>query len=152
MAQSKVYLDLADEFARIHTGCMKVHVGCIIIKPDGRIAGVGANTSNPCCTDKGVCHRIELYGENSKEHRLPSDCNAVHSEINAIIDAGKDCYGSTAYITRYPCEACARALVQAGIKKIVYGRTQKISQLTEEILKGVEVVWKKDWDAEDTTY
>ena len=152
MAQSKVYLDLADEFARIHTGRMKVHVGCTIIKPDGRIAGVGANTSNPCCKDKGICHRIELYGDNSKEHRLPSDCNAVHSEINAIIDAGYDCKGATAYVTRYPCEACARALVQAGIKKVVYGRQQEISNLTKEILKGVEVIWEKDWNAEDVTY
>ena len=152
MALTNAYLNLADEFARNYTGCMKVHVGCIIVKPNGRIAGMGANTSNPCCKSKGICHRIELYGENSKEHRLPSDCNAVHSEINAIIDAGHDCKGSTAYVTRYPCESCARALVQAGIKKVVYGRGQEISDHTKEILKGVEVVWEKEWAAEDVEY
>lgn len=147
--KNKLFLGLANRFAEIYTGCMKVHVGCAIVNKEGNVVGLGANTSNPCCKDKGMCHRVELYGNNSKEHRLPSDCNAVHSEINAIIDAGKECNGATAYVTRYPCEACARALVQAGIKKVVYGRTQEISNLTKEILKGIEIVWEKDWEAED---
>ena len=152
MYKDLMYLELADRNAKQGTGCLKVDVGCIITNQAGTILGEGVNTSNPCCKDKGICHRIELYGENSKLHRLPSDCNSVHSEINAIIDAGrkgKSCEGGIAYITRYPCEACARALVQAGIKKVVYGRTQEISELTKEVLKGVKVVWRKDWDSKD---
>jgi deoxycytidylate deaminase len=36
-------------------------------------------------------------------------------------------------VTRYPCEACARAIVAAGIKHVVYAGKEQISQQTEEI-------------------
>ena len=132
---NKFYLDQADKYARKNTGCTKVHVGCVIVDPTTeKIVGIGANTSNPNCKKKGVCHRVEVYGDNSKEHRLPSDCNAVHSEISALICAGRSAKDCVAFVTRYPCEACARALAQAGIRRVVYGRTQEVSPLTKEIL------------------
>jgi deoxycytidylate deaminase len=60
-------------------------------------------------------------------------------------------YDSSIYVTRYPCEACARAIVAAGIKHVYYGRQQEISDETKLIFAtaGVEVVWVKTWTAED---
>ena len=117
----------------------------------------GANKTLPVnCRAEG-CRREELYGENSKDHRLPSDCRAIHSEVDAITTAarlGIPTKDSTMYVTRYPCEACARAIVSAKIKKVVYGRKQEISEETKKIFEAgnVSVEWLSDWDYEDVTF
>lgn len=147
-------LDLAHEHALYASGCKKVKVGALIVNSRGRITAVGANVCVPnyCQTAKG-CRRVELYGEDSKNHRLPSDCRAVHSEINAIVNAEGDTVRATIYITRYPCEACARVICLSGITHVIYGREQEISQETYDIFEssGVFVSWAKEWTAPDTT-
>jgi dCMP deaminase len=50
-------------------------------------------------------------------------CRAVHAEQNVIIQAaihGKDTRGSTIYVTCQPCVICAKILVNAGIRKVIY--------------------------------
>lgn len=144
------WLDIANTYAGKMSGCVKVSVGSIIVK-DNCIVGLGANRSFPdLCKARG-CLRIEKYGNNDKTHRSPADCRALHSEIDAICSAREDLSGSTIYVTRYPCEACARAIVAAGITSVVYGRQQKISEETEQIFADghVHVLWYKSWDAPD---
>ena len=43
-----------------------------------------------------------------------------HSELNAILNAGKDLRDSTIYVTLFPCNECAKAIIQSGIKHIIY--------------------------------
>lgn len=146
-----LYLDIAHEYAKKMSGCQKVQVGSVIVK-NGNIISIGANVALPdLCKYRG-CLRVELYGEDSKNHRLPSDCRAIHSEIHAISRLHESAAGATIYITRYPCEACARAIVSAGIKRVVWGRGQDISDQTKELFEkyGVEYRWEKGWTAEDT--
>lgn len=148
-------LDEAQQYADKNTGCRKVAVGAVLVGKMGntevRLFGVNKAIPNLC---KSVeCRRVELYGEDSKNHRLPSDCRAVHSEIDVICQAarfGVSVKGATLFITRYPCEACARAIVAAGISKVYYGREQEVSEETKKILENVELVWVKDWTYEDT--
>jgi dCMP deaminase len=40
--------------------------------------------------------------------------------MNAILNAHKDLRGSTIYVTLFPCNECAKAIIQAGIKKVIY--------------------------------
>lgn len=48
----------------------------------------------------------------------------MHAEENAVIEGGRaKTKGGTCYVTTYPCLTCAKSLVQAGIKRIVYDRT-----------------------------
>ena len=151
------FLDDAQEYANIHSTCAKVKVGSLIrvrdIKADMKVNFYGCNHGVHNCVENG-CRRIQLYGENSKEHRLPSDCDALHSEIDAICQAARLGFrlnGATIYVTRYPCEACARAIAASGIKKVVYGRKESISDYTKHILQSanVEIVKVEDWDEED---
>ena len=149
------FLDDAQEYADKESGCKKVAVGtALVINSAYEIVVYGANKTLPiCCKERG-CRRIALYGEDSKNHRLPSDCRAVHSEIDAIAQAaafGMSTKGATMFITRYPCEACARAIVRAGIKKVYYGREQEISAETERIFEAGDVIVKcvKEWKYED---
>ena len=144
------WLDMANVYAGIMSGCTKVTVGSVIVK-NGRALSYGANRAVPdLCQFRG-CLRVEKYGDNDKTHRSPADCRAIHSEIDAICNAREDLRGATIYVTRYPCEACARAIVSAGIMRVVYGRQQKISDETDRIFAdgGVNVIWDKDWDAPD---
>ena len=148
-------LDKAMKHAHERSGCCKVAVGCVIYNPNTHNKVYGANRAIPnLCKTKG-CLRLEKYGEDSKNHRNPDDCRAIHSEIDAI---GRACkYGlhthmATAYVTRYPCEACARALVSAGIARVVYGGTTRISEATQEIFNtvGIDVEFAEDWMEDDT--
>ena len=45
----------------------------------------------------------------------------VHAELNAILNAsGKDLRGAKLYVALFPCNECAKAIIQAGIKEVVY--------------------------------
>ena len=44
----------------------------------------------------------------------------VHAEINAIFNAHKDIRGATIYCTLFPCNECAQAMIQTGVKEVVY--------------------------------
>lgn len=143
----------AHMMANAESGCTKVVVGCAISTPKATLFGANVTVPPLCRTARG-CLRVELYGEDSKNHRLPGDCRAVHSEVDAICKAAKagiSIDGGTAVVTRYPCEACARALVRAGIKEVYYGRQQEITDQTKEIFAsaGVKCVWVKSFEAED---
>ena len=150
-----MYLNIAGEYAKQMTGCTKVAVGsCLVHK--GAILSRGANRAMPdLCRTEG-CLRVAKYGDNSKQHRNPEDCRAIHAEADAICKASKygiSTSGATLYVTRYPCEACARLIATAGIKRVVYGRNQPISAQTKQIfeLAGVDCVNCSDYTEEDTS-
>lgn len=149
----KVYLDMAHTYAKCMSGCTKVAVGSVITDENGSILSFGANVTIPNLCKREGCLRIAKYGNNAKEHRLPSDCRAIHSEVDAICHLEKSARGGSIYVTRYPCEACARAIVAAGISTVYYGRQQEISEQTEDIFcyGSVNVCHISSWDAEDTT-
>lgn len=146
-------LNIAQAYADEYSGCKKVRVGALLVK-DNNILSLGCNFTHPSylCLDV-ECMRVQKYGDNAKEHRLPADCRAVHAEISAIARCPVSCAGSTMFVTRYPCEACARAIVEAGITSVFYGRNQLISAETTHIFSEAGIdCWNVDsWVAEDTT-
>ena len=149
-------LSLAQEYADEHSGCKKVSVGAVIVT-NGTVPWLvfGANRAVPDLCKSTECRRIELYGEDSKNHRLPSDCRSIHSEIDAICNAAKlgiSIEGATIFVTRYPCEACARAIISSGIKMVCYGREQQISKETTNMLmrEGVNFCWYREFKRDDT--
>lgn len=151
MTESEEILNGANSYAKKRSTCAKVHVGSVIVTKQGEYI-YGCNHGVMNCVENG-CRRVRLYGENSKIHRLPSDCDALHSEVDAICKAagrGVRLEGATIYITRYPCEACARAIAASGIRKVIYGRNEDISEYTGMILAdaGVEIE-KVNWVEED---
>lgn len=145
-------LALASDYAKQNSTCMKVTVGSVIVPKNHFGIVYGCNRGIHDCVHNG-CRRIQLYGENSKAHRLPSDCDAIHSEVDAITQAARSgilLEGATIWVTRYPCEACARAIANSGITRVVYGRKEEISDYTAAILKSknIEIV-HADWEEED---
>ena len=90
-------------------------VGACIVSPDNIIISTGYNgLPNGCSDDE---YPWEREGEETKYPYV------VHAELNAILNAnGRDLRGSRLYVALFPCNECAKAIIQAGIKTIVYGQ------------------------------
>ena len=97
-------------------------IGAVIVK-NKRILTTGYNGAPAgikSCTEKGECMRRKLNIPSGTRHEL---CYAIHAEQNAIIQAAKlgiSIDGATLYCTHQPCSVCARIIINAGIRRVVY--------------------------------
>ena len=97
-------------------------VGAVIVK-DKRIMTTGYNgapSGIENCKARGECLRRKLNVASGTNLEL---CYAVHAEQNAIAQAAKlgiSVDGATLYCTHQPCVLCAKMIVNAGIKRVVY--------------------------------
>ena len=106
------------------SSCYKVNrkVGAVIVK-DKRILTTGYNGAGSgisSCVDRGFCLREQMNIPSGTRHEI---CYAVHAEQNAIIQAAKlgvSVQGATLYCTHQPCSICAKMIINAGIKRVVY--------------------------------
>ncbi|MDH7482955.1 MAG: cytidine/deoxycytidylate deaminase family protein [Armatimonadota bacterium] len=116
----KYFLEIAQVVAKRST-CLRRQIGAVIVR-DRRILATGYNgapSGLAHCLDIG-CLRDKMGIASGTRTEL---CRALHSEMNAIIQAaqhGVSTKGATLYCTHQPCSVCARMLVNAGIARIVY--------------------------------
>ncbi len=91
-------------------------VGACIVNRDNKIVSVGYNGMPTGCLDDDM--PWEREGEKALDTKYPFVC---HAELNAILNSniGNLC-GCTVYVTLFPCNECAKAIIQSGIKKVVY--------------------------------
>ncbi len=90
-------------------------VGACIVSPEKKIIGVGYNGFPIGCSDDEL--PWERDGEWA-ETKYPYVC---HAELNAILNSSLPTLrGATLYVALFPCNECAKAIIQVGIKKIVY--------------------------------
>ena len=73
----------------------EVPIGCVIVH-EGKIIARGYNRRN---TDKNTLS---------------------HAELNAILNSNHDLKNSKIYVTLFPCNECAKAVIQSGIKEVIY--------------------------------
>lgn len=115
------FMELAAVVAKRST-CLRNQVGAIIVK-DKRILSTGYNGAPrklQHCLDIG-CIRQQNNIPSGTRHEL---CRAVHAEQNAIIQAalhGVSIEDATVYCTHQPCILCAKMLINAKIKRVVFG-------------------------------
>ena len=90
-------------------------VGACIVDNGKRILSTGYNGfPQGCSDDEFPWNRDEDLGETKYQY-------VVHAELNAILNAsGKSLAGSTLYVGLFPCNECAKAIIQAGIKEIIF--------------------------------
>ncbi|MCR5141695.1 MAG: dCMP deaminase family protein [Ruminococcus sp.] len=89
-------------------------VGACIVSDENKILSVGYNGMPMGCSDDEI--PWEREGE-LLETKYPYVC---HAELNAILNSGTSLRGSRLYVTLFPCNECAKALIQAGIREVVY--------------------------------
>lgn len=91
-------------------------VGACIVNDDNRIVSVGYNGFPRGCSDEDF--PWERTADNQNDTKYPFVC---HAELNAILNSnGIGVKGSRIYVALFPCNECAKAIIQAGIKEIIY--------------------------------
>ncbi|MBE6940975.1 MAG: dCMP deaminase family protein [Ruminococcaceae bacterium] len=88
-------------------------VGACIVSQDNIIISTGYNGMPKGCSDDEF-----PWGREGDDTKYPY---VVHAELNAILNAnGRDLRGSRVYVALFPCNECAKAIIQSGVKEVVY--------------------------------
>ena len=112
--------------------CDRAQVGCVLVL-EKRILTTGFNgspTGQPHCDEAG--HLM-----------VDGHCvRTIHAETNAIIQAalhGVSTKGATCYVTHFPCINCSKALINAGISRLVYTNSYRIDEHALNFLKAANI-------------
>ncbi len=89
-------------------------VGAAIVDENHRVVSVGYNGFPSGVSDDEFPWTREGGTLESKYAFV------VHAELNAILNSPRSVRGCTLYVSLFPCNECAKAIIQAGIAKIVY--------------------------------
>lgn len=91
-------------------------VGACIINSRKRIVGIGYNGFPLGCDDDEFPWNSESSSELDTKYPY-----VVHAEANAILNSTvQSLDGATIYVSLFPCNDCAKLIIQSGIKKIIY--------------------------------
>lgn len=115
--QNKVdtlYLRMAKVWSE-NSHCKRSQVGCLIVK-DRQIISDGYNG-----TPSGFPNECEDCDNNT----LPTVLHAEANAITKIAKSANSAEGATLYVTLSPCFDCAKLIIQAGIKRIVYSEVYR---------------------------
>ena len=90
-------------------------VGCCIVSQDNKILSMGYNGLPIGCSDDDF--PWEREGDPLETKYLFT----AHSELNAILNyGGGSLRGAKLYVSLFPCNECAKAIIQSGIKEVIY--------------------------------
>lgn len=103
------YLDMARIWAR-NSYCRRRQVGALLVK-DKMIISDGYNG-----TPSGFENVCEDENDKTKPYVLHAEANA----ITKVAKSSNSSDGATLYVTAAPCIECAKLIIQAGIKRVVY--------------------------------
>ena len=93
-------------------------VGACIVSSDNKILSMGYNGFPRGCSDDEFPWGKDSQAEDSYNAKY---LYSTHGELNAILNyRGTSLEGSKLYVTLFPCNECAKAIIQAGIRTIVY--------------------------------
>ena len=89
-------------------------VGAVIVSGEHRVVSIGYNgLPNGCSDDEFPWDREGDFGATKYPY-------VVHAELNAILNSKNDLRGCSIYVSLFPCNECAKAIIQSGISRIVY--------------------------------
>lgn len=91
-------------------------VGACIVSEDNKILSMGYNGFPKGCSDDEF-----PWGKGESDPYDEKYYYVTHSELNAILNyRGGSLEGSKLYVTLFPCNECAKAIIQSGIRTIIY--------------------------------
>ena len=93
-------------------------VGACIVNQEKRIVGIGYNGFPRGCSDHELPWARTSESGNELETKYPYVC---HAEVNAILNKNSaDVQGCTLYVGLFPCNECAKMVIQSGIREVVF--------------------------------
>ena len=124
------YIRMAQIWAE-NSYCKRRQVGAIIVKDKMIISdgynGTPSGFENICEDDNGL----------TKPYVLHAEANA----ITKIARSGNNSDGATLYVTSSPCIECAKLIIQAGIKRVVYSEEYRLTDGIDLLRRaGIEVI------------
>lgn len=115
-----------DEFfmgvAKLAAGRSKdpnTQVGACIVSEDNRILSIGYNGTPNNFSDDKMPWGIR-YHENPAETKYMYVCHAEENAIDNYFGSRRDLKGAKIYVDLFPCNECAKDIIQAGIKEVIY--------------------------------
>ena len=125
----------------LRSNCSRRQVAAVIVK-DHRIISTGYNGTPRGITncDEGGCPRCN---SDAPSGTALEECLCCHGEENAIVQAayhGISVKDSTLYTTFSPCLLCAKMIINAGIKEVVYAERYSIDGTSRRILNEAGVI------------
>ena len=89
-------------------------VGACIIYSENKVVSIGYNGMPRGCRDE------DFPWERQGDFLNTKYAYVVHAELNAILNSPRPVKDCTLYVSLFPCNECAKAIIQSGIKKVVY--------------------------------
>lgn len=89
-------------------------VGACIVDDDNKVVSIGYNGMPRGCND------ADMPWEREGSFKETKYAYVVHAELNAILNSPRSLKDTTLYVSLFPCNECAKAIIQSGIKKIYY--------------------------------
>lgn len=111
--------------------CDRAHVGCVLVDSQRNVVATGYNGSVP-----GLPHCDELGHLLIDGHCV----RTIHAEQNALLRAGRAAWGTTCYVTHYPCLTCAKLLAAAGSRRVVYAQSYRPHEITVALFASASIV------------
>lgn len=125
------YLRMAQIWAE-NSYCKRRQVGALVVK-DKMIISDGYNG-----TPSGFDNVCEDDNNTTYPYVLHAEANA----ITKLARSNNNSDGSTLYVTAAPCIECAKLIIQAGIRRVIYGEEYRLADGLELMRKaGIEVVY-----------
>lgn len=123
------YLEMARIWSK-NSYCKRRQVGALIVKDNMIISdgynGTPSGFENVCEDENGV----------TKPYVLHAEANA----ISKVAKSGNSSQGATLYVTASPCIECAKLIIQAGIKRVVYSDAYRLTDGVDLLIRaGIEV-------------
>ncbi|RDX84587.1 Deoxycytidylate deaminase, partial [Mucuna pruriens] len=93
-------------------------VGACLVSQDGIILGIGYNGFPRGCSDDKLPWAKKSRTGNPLETKYPYVC---HAEVNAILNTNHaSAAGQRLYVTMFPCNECAKIIIQSGVSEVIY--------------------------------
>ena len=89
-------------------------VGACIVSKEKKVVSIGYNGLPKGCSDDDYPWGREGDFLHTKYPFV------VHAELNAILNSGANMQGCSLYVSLFPCNECAKAIIQSGITRVVY--------------------------------
>ena len=126
------------EIVASRSTCDRAFVGCVLVNKDHRIVSTGYNGSvagNPHCDDVGHTMR-------------DGHCIAtIHAEMNALLYCAKEgipTKDTVCYVTHFPCLNCTKALIQAGIREVVYKNAYRVDDYAVSLFEKNNITLRQE--------
>lgn len=124
-------------------------VGACLVNDNNVIVGTGYNGLPKWCSDDDF-----PWDKHPTDMLQNKHSYVVHAEVNAILNANTSTNNTTLYVGLFPCNECAKIIIQSGIKKIIYCSDSKLGRddntASKRMLDAAHIIYEQYIPTQDS--